>query len=152
MTKNYKLLYLLLLHIVTYRILTNNLLPDFNVPLKWRNWVKIRAVAFSRLLAIYIDVNWEKNSMTAILHFLEMILIWVWNINEIYVFIMKFKLPSSLLPESSAQFLNSLYQFYMKIIISNVHWQNMSNFSSVVLQKFRANVQQYLLICGINDK
>lgn len=77
MTKNCKMLYLLL-HIVTYRILTNNLLPGFNVPLKWRNWIKIWVGAFSRLLDIYIDVNWNKNSMTAILHFLQMILIWAW--------------------------------------------------------------------------
>ena len=77
MTKNCKMLYLLL-HIVTYRILTNNLFPGFSVPLKWRNWIKIWVGAFSRLLDIYIDVHWDKNSMTAILHFLQMILIWVW--------------------------------------------------------------------------
>ena len=41
----------------------------------------------------YIDVNWEKISVATILHFLQLILICVWNIHKTYVFIMKFQVP-----------------------------------------------------------
>ena len=77
---------------------------------------------------------------------------WVWNINKTYVFIMKFNIPWSLLPESVAQFLTPLYQVFTKSIIRNVSWQNMSNFLSVVLKKFSVNLQQYLFICAVNGK
>ena len=58
----------------------------------------------------------EKKNMAAILHFLQLILIWLWNINEAYVFIMKCKVPCSLLLEWVVQFLTTFYQFFTKII------------------------------------
>ena len=36
---------------------------------QWRNWFKNWTGVLSRFLGIYIGVNWEKISMTAILHF-----------------------------------------------------------------------------------
>ena len=44
------------------------------------------------------------------------------------------------------------HQVFTKIVIRNVPWQNMSNFISVVLEKFPVIFQQNLLIYGINDK
>ena len=86
--------------------------------IQWRSWVKTWAGALSRFLDIYIGVNWEYISMTAISHFLKLILILLWNTwNKTYVFIMKFKVWS-LLPEGVAQFLTPLYQLFTKIIMS----------------------------------
>ena len=142
--------------IVGYNILYLKLFPGHSfhkiVRFQWRNWVKSWTGTFSRFLSIYIGVNSEQIIAAATLHFLQMTLIWVWNINETYAFIMKFKVPCSLLPESIVKFLICLYQFFTKIIIRNVLWQNISNFLSVALKKFSVNVQQCLLICGINGK
>ena len=71
--------------------------------------------------------------------------------NETHVFIMKFKVPWSLLPESVVQFLTPPKRFFTKMIIRNVSWQNMTDFLSVVIEKFPVNVQLYLLVYGIND-
>ena len=60
--------------------------------------------------------------MAAILHLLQLMLIWFWNTNETYVSIVKHKVPWSLLLE---KFLTSFYQFFTKIII-------MSKFINVV--------------------
>ena len=74
--------------------------------IQWRNWVKTWAGALSRFLGIHIGENWEEISKAAISHFLQLILILVWNAwNETYVFIMKFTVPWSLLPETVVQFL-----------------------------------------------
>ena len=50
------------------------------------------------------------------------------------------------------QFLTPFYQFFTKIIIRNVLWQNMTNFLSVVLEKVLVNIQQCLLIYLVNNK
>ena len=142
--------------IVGYNILYLKLFPGHGfhkiVTFQWLNWVKNWTGAFSIFLSIYIGVNSEKIIAAATLHFLQMILIWVWDINETYVFILKFKVPCSLLPGSVVKFLISLYQFFTKIIIRTVPWQNKSNFLSVIWNKFSVNVQQCLLICWTNGK
>ena len=71
---------------------------------------------------------------------LQLILIWVWNVNETYIFIMKFKVLWPLLPENVVQFLMPLYPVFMKIIIRKVSWQSMSNFINAVLEKLPVNV------------
>ena len=72
--------------------------------LQWRNWVKAWAGAFSRYLATYIGVNWEKISIVTIKPFLHDT-----YINQTYIFIMKFKGPWSLVPESVTQFFTPFY-------------------------------------------
>ena len=47
---------------------------------------------------------------------------------------------------------NSLYQFFRKIIIRNVPWQNVIDFRSDDMEAFLVNVHQYLLIYGIDNK
>ena len=80
--------------------------------MQWHNWVKTWAGAFWRFLGICIAVNWEKISMAAILHFLKLILIWLWNINETYFFIMNLQATWSLLPESVVQSLTLFFQMF----------------------------------------
>ena len=87
-----------------------------------------------------ITLEWiKKINMTTAKHFFQLILIWVWNIEETYIFILKFKVSWSLLPDSVVNFFTHLYQFFAKIII-NVPWQDLSNFLSVVLGKLPVNV------------
>ena len=66
-----------------------------------------------------------------------------------HVFINKFKVPWS---ENVVQFLTPLYPYFTLIVVSNVPWQNMSNFLNVVLDKFPVDVLQYLLVYEFNDK
>ena len=102
---------------------------------------KPRIKHFSR--CIFGHMHWRelrKISIVTITHSLQLILIWKWNINETYLFIMKFIVPWSLLPESVAQFFTPFYQFFMKIKIRNVSWQSMSNFLSAILKKLPVNI------------
>ena len=155
MKKNYKILWCdfhLLPHIVTYRILINNCFQILTYLYRGATRLKSGQVRFQCFWAYTLTWTKKKNSMTAILLFLQLTLIWVWNINETYVFIMKFKDPRSLLPENSVRLLNPLYQFFTKVIIRNVPSQNMSNFLSVALEKSLVNFQKYLFAYRINDK
>ena len=85
----------------------------------------------------------EKKNMAAILHFLQLILIWVWNINEAYVFFMKCKVPCSL------GMGGSVFNHFLSVFYEN-HYQG--NFLSVVLENIWGNIQQYLFTYEINDK
>ena len=59
----------------------------------------------------FVWVKSERSSIATIIHFLLLILIWVWNINETYVFIIKSKTECLLLPESVLQLFALLYHF-----------------------------------------
>ena len=108
--------------------------------LRWRNWIKTWAGALLRFFGTEIGVYLEKNSITTITHFLQLILIWVRNINGTCVFIMKPKAQFLLLPKNMVQFFISRYHLLSKIIIRNIPWQNLSNFLSVVLEKYPVKV------------
>ena len=56
-----------------------------NRKIHWCNWVKPSAGAFYRFFGTYIGMNWERINMISVIHFLQFLLIWAWNINETYI-------------------------------------------------------------------
>lgn len=77
------------------------------------NWVKTWAGAFSKFLATVNDLTLEITNTTAVVRFLQLKLVWVWNIKKTYVFNMKLKVPWPILPEIVFHFFSSsLLVFY----------------------------------------
>ena len=112
--------------------------------MRWRNWVKSWADAFTRFFGTYIGVNSKVISITTITHFLQLILVWVWNIKK-GIFNIRFKVPWPIVWESMVKFFIPSYQFFTKIVIKNTPWQNLRNFLGAILDKFAANLNNISL-------
>ena len=105
-----------------------------------KSWIKTWAGGFYRFLGTYIGVNWERINMINIIHFLQFPLIWVWNINETYIWILMSHGGSY--PKVWFIFFTALYQVFSnkECLLTKV----LSSFLSLVLEKFAVSVYQYL--------
>ena len=79
--------------------------------------------------------NFVVSFQTTTISFLQLILIWEWNINKIYVYISNLKSHGHFHQKVWPNFL-PCFQFFINIIIKNVPEQHLSNFLSPVLNKF----------------
>ena len=86
---------------------------------QWCGWIKVWAGACLRFLVIYIG-GLVKNQFCYYTTFLTIDIALSMKFKRDILFIMKFKVPWSLLLENMVQFFTLLYQFFMKIKIGNV--------------------------------